>query len=295
MFEKSMRPSGSERGRRRTVHCAARHGDSAAGSALGGQIGAELRDDRLELGELVDAREIGSERGKLGPPSVVVIRWVDFGCSRRSSRQEVHPARLARAGWRGSATSAPAGRVSSSRGNKERRAIGEAVEALGVDLERGDRLRPAQHQQGQERGRLRRHVEHTRKVVRVPHHPAAARLDDERQRAQMIDHCLHVRVRDLDNGISARLLVAAGDERVERKRIRIRYRMLLLDEHAEDARLEQRQRRRGALTVVGSTCDCGRGEHRARSQFEVNVKPTSAHRLSSRSSLSTLRAWTVKM
>ena len=62
-------------------------------------------------------------------------------------------------------------------------------------------------------------------------------------RLQRVERLLHVAVGCVEDGIAARLLIAAGDERVQRQRIGVRHRVLLLDQNAQHARLEQRQQR----------------------------------------------------
>src|SRR5205085_201185 len=59
-------------------------------------------------------------------------------------------------------------------------------------------------------------------VVRVPHDPAAARLDHERERLQAIERRLDLGLRGLDHRIAARLLVAARYQKTrDRKSTRL--------------------------------------------------------------------------
>ena len=102
-----------------------------------------------------------------------------------------------------------------------------------------DGLRAPKHQRRDERHRLRRHPEDALDVVCIAHHPSAARLDDERQHLQVVEDRLHLGLARVEDGVAARLLVAAGDERVEREGIAVGDGVLLLDEDADDARLEQ--------------------------------------------------------
>ena len=57
----------------------------------------------------------------------------------------------------------------------------------------------------------------------------------------MVDRGLHLGLGGLDHGIAAGLLVAARDERVQRERIAVGDGVLLLDQDAEDAGLEERK------------------------------------------------------
>src|SRR5262249_48787463 len=66
---------------------------------------------------------------------------------------------------------------------------------------------------------------------------AAAALQAKYQRLflQADQRILRLGIRKIHEWISVRLLVAAGDERVEAERVGIRRRLRLLDEHAEHA------------------------------------------------------------
>ena len=113
------------------------------------------------------------------------------------------------------------------------------MQPVGVDAKLARGLRAAQHEDGEYGHGLRRDLEDALHVVRVAHHAAAARLHDERERFQLVDGRLDFAFARLDDGLAARLLVAAGDERVQRERVRVGNRELLLDEHAQHARLQE--------------------------------------------------------
>ena len=120
------------------------------------------------------------------------------------------------------------------------------MQALGRDAELAGGLRPAQHQRGEQRDGRLGYVQDALDVVRVAHDARTARLDDQRQRAQRVNRRLHFGVGRLHERVAVVLLVAAERERVERQRIAVRDGALLLDEHADNARLERREARNQA-------------------------------------------------
>ena len=58
----------------------------------------------------------------------------------------------------------------------------------------------------------------------------------------MVDGALHLGLRGLDHGVAAGLLVGAGDQRVQREGIAVGNGVLLLDQHAEHAGLQEGER-----------------------------------------------------
>ena len=163
------------------------------------------RDARFERGDAIlqSPQPPSSARGSpRGPASAT---------ARARAAQEVRPASLPRAGRARQLDDERAGRPRREfrEVGLQRRDVGEAVQALGVDPELARRLRSAQHQRRDERGRLGRHAEHARQVVRVAHHAAARRLDHQRERAQLVERGLHVGVGHFHERRAAGLLVAA--------------------------------------------------------------------------------------
>ena len=162
---------------------------------------------------------------------------------RRRTGQQVRPARFARAGLARQLDHERAGRPRRElvQESLDRGDVGEAMQAIAVDPQLAHGLRPAQHQGGDQRHRLRGHRQHPLGVVRVAHDAAAARFDDERQCLQLIERRLHLGFARIEDGIAARLLVAARGEREQRERVGVGHRVLLLDQDAQDAGLEQRK------------------------------------------------------
>jgi len=196
------------------------------------QLRAQVVDGRAERGKLADRDAVG--RG----------RRFDRGRYLRCARQQMRPPRLTRSCLPRKLHDEPSTGAGFQLVQEafDRRDVAEAMQPLGVDSKLARGLRPPQHEEGEDRDSLRRNLEDALHVVGVAHHAAAARLHDERQRLQLVDGRLHFVFARLDDGIAARLLVAAGDERVERERIRVRDRELLFDEDAQDPRLQQRKR-----------------------------------------------------
>ena len=119
--------------------------------------------------------------------------------------------------------------------------VREAVQPVAVGAQFGARLRAAQHQHRKQRDRLRRQPERAPGVVLVARDARAARLEHEAQRLQRVDGDLHVRLARREHRVARSLLVAAERQRVERQRVAVRHGVLLLDQHAERACLQQRQ------------------------------------------------------
>ena len=94
-----------------------------------------------------------------------------------------------------------------------------------------------------------RDAEHALRVVLVARDAAATDLDDERQPLQLVDGAEHVGIARRDHRVARRLLVAAGDEAVQRQRVGVRHRRLLLDEHGEHAGFDGGQRSHSGFTL----------------------------------------------
>jgi len=123
-----------------------------------------------------------------------------------------------------------------------RQNIGEAMQPFGAGSQLAYRLRTAEHQRCQQRHGLRRHGKYALDIVRITHHSAPARFDDKRQRSQVIHACLYFALAGVEDRIAARLLVAARNQRIQRQRVRVGHRVLLLHQYTEHTRFEQRQR-----------------------------------------------------
>jgi len=170
----------------------------------------------------------------------------------RALGQELRPARLARSRRArqlgDERTGLPLGELVQER--VDGRDVGEAVHPLGVDAKLAGRLRATQQQYGDQRHRLRRQREDALRVVRIAHHAAAARLDHERLVRKRVERLLHVAVGQGHDRVAARLLVAAGDERVQRQRIGVGYRALPFDQHTEHPALGGRKEERAHGPMV---------------------------------------------
>ena len=113
------------------------------------------------------------------------------------------------------------------------------MQPLRALLQLAGRLRPAQHQHREDRDLLVRDAH--RLVEEVPElRGAASRPARQPQPAlavQPLERLADRRVVVLDDGVAVRGLVAREPQRVERERIGVRRRPLLLDQAAEDAKL----------------------------------------------------------
>jgi hypothetical protein len=120
------------------------------------------------------------------------------------------------------------------------RNVGEAVQALTIRAKFAGRPRPAQHQHCEECRRLLRNVHHAFDVVRVSRNSFAAPLDGQNHAFQAVDRRPDVRLVHVEDRISARFLIAARDERIQRERIAVGNGALFLDEDTEHALPEVR-------------------------------------------------------
>jgi hypothetical protein len=122
------------------------------------------------------------------------------------------------------------------------------MQTRAVQPEFGRCLRAAQQQRGQQRRRLAGQPEHAIHVVLEARHAAATAFHHEAEPLQSVDGGQHLGFGRVHHRGAAGLLVAAQSQRIQRERIAVRHRVLLFDQHAEDAPFEQRQR-----------ADCGAG------------------------------------
>jgi hypothetical protein len=123
-----------------------------------------------------------------------------------------------------------------------RRDIGEAMQTLAIDAQLARGLRAAQHQRGQDRRRLRRHLQDALEVVGVARHPTPARLDHQVRAFQAVEGRLHLGIARVQHGRAARLLVAPRHQRVQRQRIAVGNGVALFRERPQDASFEERKR-----------------------------------------------------
>ena len=116
----------------------------------------------------------------------------------------------------------------------------EAVQPLAALLELADRLRPAEHEHAEQRDLRLRQPE--RLVEELPVFQRTTARPARKARPATIRHalerCLDLALLVRDDRIPVRRLVARQAKRVQRERVGIRRRPLLLDQAAEDADLD---------------------------------------------------------
>src|ERR671925_113943 len=116
----------------------------------------------------------------------------------------------------------------------------EPVQALAALLQLAERLRPAEHQRRQERELGIREVERLVEEVPVLDRPASgtAREPHPALPGESLERRPDRRLVVLDDRVAVRGLVASEPQRVQRERVDIGRRPLLLDQAAEDADLD---------------------------------------------------------
>ena len=175
---------------------------------------------------------------ELGQPVVVFHRVP----ARRGKRRRRVGARSAAPSGPGDAAGARRARVRSARRARARcREVGKRMQPRRSLLQLAGRLRPAQHQHAEQRDLFVRHAD--RVVEQVPELGRAAARPARKPRPALfgepVQRSANRRLVVLDDGIAVGRLVAGEPERVQRQRIGLGRRPLLLDQAPEHAQLDR--------------------------------------------------------
>jgi hypothetical protein len=131
------------------------------------------------------------------------------------------------------------------------------MQARRIQAQFGGRLRAAQQQHGEQGDSLAGHAQHAVQVVLETRNAAAAAFEHKAQMFEVFDCAQHFGFAHVHDRRARSFLVAAGGQRIERQRIGVRHRVLFLDQHADDAGLQRRERAQRA-----GRGSIGRGIHK---------------------------------
>lgn len=137
------------------------------------------------------------------------------------------------------------------------RVIREAMQTRGVQPQFGGGLRASEQQYREQRRRLARDAEHAIHVVLIARDAAAACLHDKAQPLQAVDGGLDFGLGHAHHRRAGRLLIAAGGQGVQRKRVRIRDGVLLFDQHAKNTGFERSKVAQGWVHGAAASGEIG--------------------------------------